>query len=247
MSIKASVKAYAKRIGLLYPRFRCKREYDSQRFRAINERPIEYSFVFSQLTLLWPKTVLDVGTGTTALPHLMRNCGFLVTAVDNVRDYWPNGMVNRHYHVIDDDITDTRLHQTFDVITCVSVLEHIKEHRAAVKSMFSLLNPGGHLLMTFPYNERQYVRNVYELPDSSVDTELPFTTQAFSRNEVDAWLRDTDMRIQEQHYWQFFSGEYWTCGSRICPPVPVDRDSRHQLCCLSFVKPDKTVRSRTMP
>jgi SAM-dependent methyltransferase len=247
MDIKNSVKTYVKKIGLSYPQIQCKREYKSQQFCGINERPIEYSFVFGQLTQLWPRTVLDVGTGTTALPHLMRNCGFLVTAVDNIRDYWPNGMINRHYHVINDDITDTRLHQRFDVITCVSVLEHIKEYRAAVKSMFSLLNPGGQMVLTFPYNERQYIGNVYELPDSSVDMELPFITQSFSRKEIDTWLVDTGMRIQEQEYWQFFSGEYWTCGTRICPPVRVDRESRHQVCCLSLVKSDGTVRPGSAP
>lgn len=238
MGIKKTFKTYAQKIGLSHSQIQCRREYASQRFAGINERPIEYAFVFSQLTRLWPKAVLDVGTGTTALPHLMRNCGFLVTAVDNIRDYWPNGMVNRHYHVINDDITNTGLHQTFDVITCVSVLEHIKEHRAAVKSMCTLLNTGGHLLLTFPYHERQYVANVYELPDSSTDTEMPFVTQAFSRNEIDTWLADTGMRIKQEEYWQFFSGQFWTCGARVCPPVRTSRDREHQLCCLSLVKPE---------
>jgi hypothetical protein len=33
--------------------------------------------------------------------------------------------------------------------------------------MFARLACGGHLIMTFPYNETRYVRNVYELPGSS--------------------------------------------------------------------------------
>jgi hypothetical protein len=28
-------------------------------------------------------------------------CGFVVTAIDNVRDYWDHGMVNRHWTVLD--------------------------------------------------------------------------------------------------------------------------------------------------
>lgn len=247
MGIGQSIKTHVKKIGLSCAWIQCRKEYRAQQFCGINERPIEYSFVFSQLTELWPKTVLDVGTGTTALPHLMRNCGFLVTAIDNIRDYWPSGMINRHYYIINDDITDTRLHQTFDVITCASVLEHIKEHRAAVRSMFSLLNPGGHLLLTFPYNEQQYIGNVYELPDSSARAKLPFVTQAFSRNEIDAWLADTGMKIRKQEYWRFFSGEYWTCGTRVCPPVRVDSGSRHQLGCLLLVKPDEKGLSRSSP
>ena len=87
----------------LYLKWICRREFESQIFSRFNERPIEFSFVFRKLGEIYPKTILDVGTGTTALPHLMRNCGYLVTATDNVRDYWSSGMLNRHYHVIDDD------------------------------------------------------------------------------------------------------------------------------------------------
>jgi len=106
----------------LYQKWVCRREFESQAFTRLNERPIEFGFVFRKLGEIYPRTILDVGTGTTALPHLMRNCGFLVTAIDNVHDYWSSGMINRHYHVIDDDITATRLTDTFDLITCISVL-----------------------------------------------------------------------------------------------------------------------------
>ena len=65
--------------------------YESQRFRMINERPIEYAFMFRAIRNLMPKTVLDVGTGDTALPSLIRACCPMVTAngatiVD--QEYW---------------------------------------------------------------------------------------------------------------------------------------------------------------
>ena len=102
---------------MIHPRILSKFEYDRQTFSHLNERPIEFSFVFKQLTNLWPKIVLDVGTGKTALPVMMKNCGLLVTAIDNIKDYWDYGMVNRHYHIIDDDIQNTKIKQKFDVIT----------------------------------------------------------------------------------------------------------------------------------
>lgn len=114
-----------------YPKWICRQEFESQSFKRFNERPIEFSFVFRKLGEIYPRTILDVGTGTTALPHLMRNCGCLVTAIDNIRDYWSSGMLNRHYHVIDDNITKTRLSSTFNLITCISVLEHIQKPESA--------------------------------------------------------------------------------------------------------------------
>lgn len=39
---------------------------------------------------------------------------------------------------------------SFDLVTCVSVLEHIPEDRAAVERMWALLAPGGRLVVTLP-------------------------------------------------------------------------------------------------
>ena len=58
----------------------------------VNERPIEYRFVFDVATRVAPTTVLDVGTGKTSLPHLLWICGYEVTAIDNVSDYWADGL-----------------------------------------------------------------------------------------------------------------------------------------------------------
>jgi SAM-dependent methyltransferase len=237
MKISAAFKSLINFPGTLYLRLLCAREYKKQAFAGLNERPIEYAFLFRQLVEFWPKTILDVGTGMTALPQLLRNCGFVVTATDNIKDYWPAGMRNRHYHVINDDITQTALRETFDVITCVSVLEHIREHGNAMKSMYKLLNPGGRLILTCPYNEEHYVPNVYQLPESSVRENYPFVTQAFSRREVEGWLSESPFELVRQEYWQFFEGDFWTCGARLTKPVQVNKDCRHQLSCMTLIKP----------
>lgn len=219
-----------------YPRWLCRQEFESQSFTRFNERPVEFAFVFRKLGDVYPRTVLDVGTGTTSLPHMMRNCGCLVTAIDNVRDYWPAGMLNRHYHVIDDDITDTRLTGPYDLITCISVLEHVQEPDKAVRNMFSLLRPGGDLLLTFPYTEQHYVRNVYELPGSSYGQGAAYITQSYSRADVERWLAENGGAIVEQEYWQFWEGEFWTVGRQVIPPRIAAVTDRHQLTCIHIRK-----------
>lgn len=209
-----------------------RQEFESQSFLRFTERPVEYAYVFNAIRSVAPRTVLDVGTGTTALPHLMRHCGCLVTATDNVRDYWPAGMVNRHWHVIDDDINATRLSAGFDLVTCVSVLEHIQTPDAAVRNMLSLLAPGGHLLMTFPYTEGSYVKNVYDLPGSSYGRGAPYVTQSYSRRELDRWLAAEDATIVDQEYWRFWEGDHWTVGAQVIPPRGVTVDETHQLTCV---------------
>jgi 2-polyprenyl-3-methyl-5-hydroxy-6-metoxy-1,4-benzoquinol methylase len=236
--MKKLFKIFIHYIGTLYVRFICVREYKNQKFVSLNERPLEFSFLFRKIVEYWPKSILDVGTGATALPYMLRNCGFLVTAIDNIKDYWPSGMVNRHYHVVNDDIKNTQISETFDLITCISVLEHIQDHKAAMKSMYKLLKPGGHLILTCPYNHRKYVPNVYELPDSSVSKKFPFVTQSFSNAELKHWLADSKFELIDQEFWQFFKGDYWTCGEKLKTPINVTKKCRHQLCFMTFKRSD---------
>lgn len=231
-------KRLLQRLGNLYTKEVCRREFLTQAYRGINERPVEYRFVFEQLTQAFPKSVLDVGTGQTALPQMMRTCGFLVTAIDNIKDYWRGGMVNRHYHVLDDDILDPKITGLFDFITCISTLEHVRDHARAMRNMLSLLRPGGRLVVTFPYNEQAYVENVYALPGSIGADKYPFITQVFSRREIDLWTREGGARIAAQEYWRYFEGPFWTLGPRVVPPVRTQASELHQISCLALLKAD---------
>ena len=169
---KIIAKSYINRIN--------KQEFLHPPFNAFNERPVEYRFVFEQISEFYPKKILDIGTGVTALPHLMANCGCIVSAIDNIKDYWSHGLFNRHYYIINDDIVNPKLKDNFDLITCISTLEHIENFDQAVKSMFGLLKKGGYLVLTFPYTENKFVDNVYVLPGSSA-RQTCFKTHSYSR------------------------------------------------------------------
>jgi len=236
MNIRATVKNIVVSVLGIYSPWICRWEYHRQKHTLFNERPIEFGFVFRKLGELYPLRILDVGTGKTALPHLMRNCGFLVTATDNIRDYWQTGMRNRHYHVIDDDIRNSKLTEKYDLVTCVSVLEHIVDYDSAIKNMFNLLVDDGHLVLTCPYTENSYIENVYDLENSSYGQNESFTTQSYSRVELDRWLATNGGKIVEQEYWQFWEGEHWTVDKQIIPPVKVSASDKHQLTCLLIQK-----------
>lgn len=202
-----------------------------------NERLVEYSFALRKASEFYPKKVLDVGTGTTALPSILKASGCDVLAIDNIVDYWPSGMVNKHFYVVNDDITNTNLKDTFDFITCISVLEHIDSFDSAIKNMAKLLRKDGILILTCPYNERRYCENVYELDGSNAKGQkIPYKTRSFSRKNIDSWMSQNGLQLIDQEFWQFFSGEYWTVGDRIIPPVKSSSDKTHQITCLAFKK-----------
>lgn len=227
-------------LNILPARIICKLEFNRQNFVGFNERPLEFSFVFKSIGMLYPKKILDVGTGKTALPHLMRNCGPLVWAIDNVRDYWSSGMSNRHYHVLDQDVTSKErlnFNDKFDLVTCVSVLEHIVDYNKAIQNMFDLLDEGGHLVVTCPYTEHSYNENVYLIPESNAyGKSIPFVCQSYSRANLNTWLKENGGEIVAQEFWQCWSGEYWTTGDKIIPPIKVDSKEKHQLTCLLIKK-----------
>jgi 2-polyprenyl-3-methyl-5-hydroxy-6-metoxy-1,4-benzoquinol methylase len=236
------LKSLAKSVLNRFTSRTCRLEWESQAFTRFNERPVEFAFVFRQIAELCPRSILDVGSGTTALPHLMRNCGPIVTAIDNVRDYWDDGMTNRHFHVIDDDITKTGLTGSFDMVTCVSVLEHIHEHDAAVANMLGLLRPGGHLVLTCPYSEPSYVPNVYKLRGSAYGQDAPYVTQSYSRAELNRWFAGHEILTQE--FWRFWTGDHWTIGQQVIPGERVGSGELHQLTCLVVRKATSPADSR---
>lgn len=202
--------------GPVYRQF-LRRAFREQRFGRTNERPVEYAFTLRALNDAQPQRVLDVGSGRSAFPALLRTCGFVVTATDNIRDYWPRGMFNHHWHVVDDDILASRLPPaSFDAVTCISVLEHITRPVAAVAGMHRLLRAGGHLVLTTPFGSVSH-ENVYTLPDS-YGAQNPYPCRQSSPADLDEWLT-LGFHLQAAEYWQFFQeSSYWSCGPLMRPP-----------------------------
>jgi 2-polyprenyl-3-methyl-5-hydroxy-6-metoxy-1,4-benzoquinol methylase len=202
----------------------------------INERPIEYSFLFKHLWRICPKSILDIGSGESALPHLMASCGFNVTSTDKKGDYWDFYYFNRHYPIQKDDITSTKLQQKFDLITCLSVLEHIPNSDNAINNIFKLLKTNGYLILSYPYNPNKYIDNVYELDGAGYGQDAPYICQIFSDKNLNDWLYQNNGKIIDQEYYKVFAGDFWTFGDRIYPPRKVLIDDNPHLTCIIIQK-----------
>jgi len=198
--------------------------------------PDEYAFVLKHISKIYPKKVLDVGSGRSSLPHLLYNCGFNVTAIDEKESYWKGDLGNRHFWIIKDSITNSKIKERFDLVTCISTLEHVAEHKKAIKNMFSLLKKNGYLILTFPYNEEKYIDNVYDLPKAGYGKLNPYICQVFSRNEIESWLDENNGIITDQEYYRVFTGKYWTYGKRLNIPQKVSKKENHHLTTLIVKK-----------
>lgn len=231
------IKSMIHRAGRWYVRKITASESRYQSFSVHNERPLEYSFALKALAENRPKTVLDVGTGTTAWPHLLRNCGYVVTAIDNVRDYWPEGMVNRHWEVLDVDIVnpDGKLTDRYDAITCISVLEHIEQHAAAISNMAAVLKTGGILILTTPFSSHHPDPNVYLRPDALYGKDNPYICRSSSAAELEQWL-SSGLTVEKRELWKLFTGPVWATGERCAWEQASTEDDPHQLGCFLFRK-----------
>jgi SAM-dependent methyltransferase len=197
--------------------------------QGFNERTREYEFALRSLLRVRPNTVLDVGTGSSSWPHLLSTCGYRVTAVDDFGSFWTSPLLNRHFHVLRQDITRPDLGRRFDAVTCISVLEHIPDHRAAMRGMFELLDPGGHLVLTVPYNERRYVANAYAEPGAGYGQNAPYICQIYSRETLEQWLSDSPYSVVLQEHYRAFTGPLWTQGERVIHPEKVSASEEHHL------------------
>jgi SAM-dependent methyltransferase len=205
-----------------------KSEWETAPPPEINEGAVQYPFALRALTDRAVHDVLDVGTGTTAWPQLLVGCGFNVTAIDEVAGYWgPGGFFNRHFYVQHADIRQPNMSERFDAVTCLNVMSTLSDDHAALGGMLTVLRPGGHIVLTFPYSETRSVADVYELPDAGYGRGARYRCRVYSRADLDAWRHTHPLELVEQEYYRIFRGELWTMGPRERPRQVSVTDHHH--------------------
>jgi ubiquinone/menaquinone biosynthesis C-methylase UbiE len=133
------------------------------------ERCAELSWIIDYLQPRFQEGLryLDIGTGESPLPtFLSAHSDWEITCLDKcawVRQQYRfsarNGSAGKpasRFWVIEADLMDANLpSESFDLITCISVIEHFEGNAdsAAMKVAARLLRPGGKMILTTPVNE----------------------------------------------------------------------------------------------
>jgi 2-polyprenyl-3-methyl-5-hydroxy-6-metoxy-1,4-benzoquinol methylase len=135
-------------------------------------RQLEYSYVLEAIAAagLHGGHALDAGSGVTPFGHTLAWMGFRVTACDCDRalmEALAGGQMEQVYgsrvSYEWQDLTALRYpNEHFDLVTCVSVLEHISApaDQTAVRELLRVLRPGGHLIFTVDYEPAPVTRKI---------------------------------------------------------------------------------------
>ena len=122
--------------------------------------------------------------------------------------------------------------ETFDIITSISVVEHIPDNTRAIAALWRLLRPGGKLILTVPCAAQPYEvydnQNHYGLQNSDAqgfsfleyvyDEQLlrdwifcitgPPTQQTIYGERRSGWLHEELIRRWSSSYWRFWREPY---------------------------------------
>lgn len=128
-------------------------------------RKLEYSFILDHINHRKKLKIIDIGSGVTILPNILSQMGNDVDALDPSPDWkMANSKIGSLYNNFfktdvrynNNYISSIHDNEIYDVITCVSVLEHLPtdELKNTLNKMIDILKSGGLLIMTIDYCPR---------------------------------------------------------------------------------------------
>jgi 2-polyprenyl-6-hydroxyphenyl methylase/3-demethylubiquinone-9 3-methyltransferase len=149
--------------------------------------------------------VLDVGCGGGILSESMALRGARVTGID--MGEMPLKVAELHtlesgveveYRRVPVETLAAERPESFDIITCMEMLEHVPDPSSVVHACARLIKPGGHVFFsTINRNPKSYLMAI--LGAEYLLNLLPKGTHDYARfirpSELDRWVRGAGMRI----------------------------------------------------
>ena len=176
-------------------------------FKPLHEiNPIRLKWIQSHIDLR-NKQVLDVGCGGGILSEAMAQSGAITSGIDlskkalNVADLHSlESQVQINYQCISAEDLANKSAETFDVITCMEMLEHVPDPQSIITACAKLAKPGAMLFFsTLNRNLKSYLMAI--IGAEYVLRMLPKGTHDYAKfikpSELAHFLRDAGLEIMD--------------------------------------------------
>lgn len=191
-------------------------------FRPLHQiNPLRLAWI-EGLVPLSGKRVLDVGCGGGILADAMARQGAQVTGIDLAGKALKVAQLHAleagtqgvEYREISAEAIAAEQPGSFDVVTCMEMLEHVPDPSSVVRACAALVKPGGHVFFsTINRNAKAFLFAI--VGAEYVLSMLPRGTHEYAKfikpSELAAYCRSADLSLQQtrgleynplsQHYW----------------------------------------------
>jgi len=176
-------------------------------FKPLHEiNPLRLDYI-DRYAPLQGKRVIDVGCGGGLLTEGMAARGAQVTGIDMGKSPLSVARLHQHESGLEIDYRQITAEQiadeqagSFDIVTCMEMLEHVPEPAMTIFSSAKLLKDGGHLfLSTINRNPKSYLFAV--IGAEYILGLLPKGTHDYTRfirpSEMESWARESGLQMTD--------------------------------------------------
>lgn len=176
-------------------------------FKPLHDiNPLRLGYIDSRVPVAG-KRVLDIGCGGGILAEGLAHRGAEVTAIDMAEASLNVARLHLLESGLDIDYQESTAElfaeqhpQSFDVVSCLEMLEHVPDPASVIQACARLVKPGGHLFFsTINRNPKSYLFAV--LGAEYILQLLPKGTHEYAKfikpSELGRWLRNANLDLQD--------------------------------------------------
>ncbi len=176
-------------------------------FKPLHEiNPLRLNYI-DRRAALSGKQVVDIGCGGGILSESMAQRGAKVLGIDMGEAPLAVARLHRHESAVSVDYRQVTAEQlaaeqpaTYDVVTCMEMLEHVPDPASVIRACATLVKPGGHVFFsTLNRNPKSFLFAI--IGAEYVLNMLPKGTHEYRKfikpSELDSWARAAQLHTRE--------------------------------------------------